>query len=99
MIGFIAKYIPASGALGMSLVGAIGMFSTSIFQPITGAWIDSDKAVAAAQGLTGDELVLVAGQATLGSLVIFPAILIVAFTALFFWMKSKEAAETVEATA
>ncbi len=96
MIGFIAKYIPASGALGMSLVGAVGMFATSIFQPITGAWIDADKAAAAAQGLTGDELVLVAGQATLGSLVMFPAMLIAAFTVLFFWMKSNKAAETTE---
>ncbi|WNC72180.1 MFS transporter [Thalassotalea psychrophila] len=99
MIGFIAKYIPASGALGMSVVGAVGMFSTSIFQPIIGSWIDSDKAAAKAQGLTGDELELFAGQATLGTMVIFPAILIIAFTVLFFWMKSKKTTVSVEATA
>ena len=87
MIGFIADKIPASGALGMSIIGAVGMFSTSIFQPIIGRWIDSDKAAAAATGLTGDELELVAGQATLGTMVSFPAILIVLFTILFFWVK------------
>jgi hypothetical protein len=87
MIGFIADKIPASGALGMSIIGAIGMFSTSIFQPIIGRWIDSDKAAAAATGLTGDELELVAGQATLGTMVLFPGILIVLFTILFFWVK------------
>jgi len=43
--------------------------------------------------LTGDELDLVAGQATLGTMVIFPAILIVAFSVLFSWMKSRKAAE------
>jgi fucose permease len=93
MIGFIAKYIPSSGALGMSVIGAVGMFSSSIFQPIIGSWIDSDKAAAKAQGLTGDELELVAGQATLGTMVIFPALLIIAFTVLFFWMRSKKNAE------
>jgi MFS family permease len=91
MIGFIADKIPASGALGMSIVGAVGMFSTSIFQPIIGRWIDSDKAAAAATGLTGDELELVAGQATLGTMVLFPGILIVLFTILFFWVKRAKA--------
>ena len=87
MIGFVAEKIPKSGALGMSMVGAIGMFSTSIFQPIIGGWIDSDRAAAAAAGLTGDELELVAGQATLGTMVLFPAILVVLFTILHFWVK------------
>lgn len=90
MIGFIAEYIPKSGALGMSIIGAVGMFSTSIFQPIIGRWIDSDKAKVAETGVTGDELELLAGQATLGTMVLFPAILIVLFTILFFWMKGKQ---------
>lgn len=88
MIGLVATKVPKSGALGMSIIGAIGMFSSSIFQPIIGGWIDSDKAEAAAQGLTGDELELVAGQATLGTMVLFPSILIVLFTILYFWMKN-----------
>lgn len=91
MIGFIADKIPKSGALGMSVIGAVGMFSSSIFQPIIGSWIDSDKAVAAAKGLTGDNLELVAGQATLGTMVIFPALLVVLFTILLFWVKKRKA--------
>ena len=87
MIGFIADKIPKSGALGMSVVGAVGMFSTSIFQPIIGGWIDSDKVAAAAAGYKGDELELIAGQATLGSMTSFPGILILLFGVLFFWMK------------
>lgn len=91
MIGFIVDKIPKSGALGMSVIGAVGMFSSSIFQPIIGGWIDSDKAAAAAKGLTGDELELVAGQATLGTMVVFPAILIVLFIILAFWVKKRKA--------
>jgi hypothetical protein len=90
MIGFIADKIPKSGAFGMSIIGGVGMFSTSIFQPFIGRWIDSDRAEAAAQGLTGDELDLVAGQATLGTMVLLPGILIVLFTILWFWMRSRK---------
>ena len=95
MIGFTAAKIPKSGALGMSIIGAVGMFSTSIFQPIIGKWIDSDKAEAAAMGLTGDELELVSGQETLGTMVLFPAILIVLFTILWFWIKNRKAEPAV----
>ena len=92
MIGFVADKIPKSGALGMSIIGAVGMFSTSIFQPIIGSWIDADKVEAAASGLIGDELELVAGQATLGTMVILPALLIVLFTLLLFWVRRMQVA-------
>lgn len=91
MVGFIAEKVPLSGALGMSIIGGVGMFSTSIFQPIIGRWIDSAKAEQTAAGLTGDEMELAAGQATLSTMVLFPAILIVAFIILFFWQKRKPA--------
>lgn len=98
MVGFIAQHVPLSGALGMSIIGGIGMLSTAIFQPIIGGWLDSDTAEAAAKGLTGDELALAAGQATLSTMIAFPAILVVAFGILFFWMKNRKpvaAASTV----
>lgn len=91
MIGFIAEKIPLSGAIGMSIVGAIGMFSTSIWQPFIGGWIDSARTDSAAAGLEGDALELAAGQSTLQTMVTFPAILIVLFTILWFWMRSKKA--------
>jgi putative MFS transporter len=87
MIGFTAEKIPASGALGMSIVGAMGMFSTSIWQPIIGIWIDNAREKATASGLSGSEADLVAGQSALSSMITFPAILIVLFTILYFWMK------------
>ena len=98
MLGFVADKIPKSGALGLSIIGAVGMFSSSIFQPFIGGWIDSDKAEAAAAGFTGDELELVSGQATLGTMVAFPAILIVLFTILWFWVKKRKNTDAAEAT-
>ncbi|TDB61168.1 MFS transporter [Arundinibacter roseus] len=93
MLGFIAEKVPLSGALGLSLVGGMGMFSTAIFQPIIGSWIDENRATLAAQGLSGDALELQAGQATLLNMTTFPIILIVAFTILFFWMRSRKASK------
>jgi len=91
MIGFVAEKIPASGAIGMSIVGAFGMLSTSIWQPIIGGWIDESRVKAAATGLEGDALELAAGQATLQTMVTFPIILIVLFTILLFWVRSRKA--------
>ena len=87
MIGFVAEKIPESGALGMSIVGGMGMFSTSIFQPIIGSWIDSSREVQSSLGLTGTELELAAGQQTLTYMISFPGILIILFTILYFWQR------------
>ncbi|NBB20674.1 MFS transporter [Runella sp. CRIBMP] len=99
MIGFIAEKVPLSGALGMSILGGVGMFSTSIFQPFIGQWIDNARAEKTALGLTGDEMELAAGQATLSTMAIFPAVLIVAFTILFFWMRNYKTEKTATAAA
>lgn len=99
MIGFIAEKVPLSGALGMSILGGVGMFSTSIFQPFIGQWIDNARAEKTDLGLTGDEMELAAGQATLSTMAIFPAVLIVAFAFLFFWMRNYKTEKTATAAA
>ncbi|AXE20996.1 MFS transporter [Runella rosea] len=99
MIGFIAEKVPLSGALGMSILGGVGMFSTSIFQPIIGQWIDDARAEKTALGLTGDEMELAAGQATLSTMAIFPAVLIVAFAILYFWTRNYKAETSATAAA
>jgi MFS transporter, putative metabolite:H+ symporter len=91
MIGFTAEKIPASGAIGMSIVGACGMFSTSIWQPIIGGWIDKARAEATATGLQGDALELAAGQATLAKMIAFPLTLIGLFIILFIWVRARKA--------
>jgi hypothetical protein len=72
----------------MSIVGGVGMFSTAIFQPIIGSWIDGARAKGTAAGLTGDALELATGQDALMKMLAFPAILIVAFAIFFFWQKN-----------
>jgi len=98
MIGFVAEKIPLSGAIGMSVVGAFGMFSTAMFQPIIGGWIDQAKEKAASLNLDGDALELAAGQATLQKMITFPIILIVLFTILLFWVRSRKASAAAAAT-
>jgi MFS transporter, putative metabolite:H+ symporter len=92
MLGFVGANLPETGALGLSIMGGIGMFSSSIFQPIIGGWIKGEKTLAEGKGLTGDAADLAAGQATLSHIVTFPAILIVAFAILYYIMKKRKAA-------
>lgn len=92
MVGAVAQRVPLSGALGMSIIGGVGMFSTAIFQPIIGRWIDESRADQTALGFAGDALELAAGQATLLKMVMFPAILIALFTIFFIWQKNSKVA-------
>ena len=103
MLGFVAEYIPKSGAVGLAVIGAAGMFATFIFQPIIGSVYDSallealpvgaDLAVyGAAEAGTKEAADFAAAKVTAGpsilkSIVIIPTILIVAFGALHFSRK------------
>lgn len=87
MIGFTSEYTAKTGALGMSLMGGAGMFSVSMWNPVIGGWLDDAKAEAIANGVTGDAVELVAGQATLQSLAMIPGVLIIAFGILFVLRK------------
>jgi fucose permease len=89
MIGCTTEYTPKTGALGMSLMGGAGMFAMGWWNPIIGGWIDSATAKAEAAGLTGNELALASGQAAISNLMLFPAVLIVAFGGFYFIMRKK----------
>ena len=67
MLGFVSEKIPASGALGLSMMGGLGMFSVSIVLPIMGRFMDTSA--------TGAE--------TLRYVAVLPSILILAFIYLF----------------
>ncbi|MFZ1290639.1 MAG: MFS transporter [Melioribacteraceae bacterium] len=67
MLGFVAEEIPESGALGLSVIGGLGMFSVSIVLPIMGVFMD-----------TGTQ-----GSETLRFMSILPAILVVLFGFLY----------------
>lgn len=42
MLGFVAEYIPGSGALGLSILGGAGMVATSMVLPLMGESIDTE---------------------------------------------------------
>jgi hypothetical protein len=88
MIGVTAQYVPRSGALGMSLVGAAGMFALTIWNPIIGGWIDSARKTAENAGLSGTQVEVAAGQGALSKLVLFPVVLIGLFLILFLMRKA-----------
>ncbi|WP_220460990.1 MULTISPECIES: MFS transporter [unclassified Colwellia] len=97
MVGFVAENIPESGALGMSMIGAAGMFALSLWNPVIGSWIDSARAKANASIVAGVDPELVAGQSVLANLTIFPAILIIAFTFLYLYMNKNKSRTVVTA--
>lgn len=83
MVGYIGEYLPQTGALGMSVIGACGMTGLAIWTPVIGAWIDSATVKAEALGVTGDAVQLAAGQETLSKILYFPIGLTFAFGLLF----------------
>lgn len=95
MVGTVARRVPLSSALGMSVIGGIGFFSSAIFQPIIGGWIDNSRENNISQGLSGSALELASGQHTLEKMLVFPIILIVLFTILFFWQRNSTANKTL----
>ncbi|MEO9511041.1 MAG: MFS transporter [Flavobacteriaceae bacterium] len=90
MIGFTSEYTSKTGALGMSLMGGAGMFATSIWNPIIGSRLDTEKATALSSGLIGELADIAAGRAVLGFMVYFPLALVVLFGILFFLRKKIE---------
>ena len=41
MLSFVAEYLPESGALGLSVMGGLGMLSAGLFLPIIGGWLEN----------------------------------------------------------
>jgi hypothetical protein len=67
MLGFVSERMPATGALGLSIMGGLGMFSVSIVLPIMGSFMDAS----------------ISGADTLRYMATLPAILVAAFLTLF----------------
>ncbi|WMO13016.1 MFS transporter [Pseudoalteromonas piscicida] len=93
MLGCVAEYTPKTGALGMSLMGGAGMFAVSMWNPVIGSWIDSARLEAQAANLTAQQSELVAGQAVLENILLFPAILIAAFIGLYLYINKNKRVE------
>jgi MFS family permease len=103
MLGFVAEYIPRSGALGMNLMGGAGTFAVSIFTLIMGRYYDklvarhlppgADAAAylkapeGSAMASSLAEAKSVAGPEVLQVTLFIPIVLVVAFAGLFLYMK------------
>jgi MFS family permease len=90
MIGFIAEYTPNTGALGLSIMGGAGMFAVSMWNPVIGQWIDGARSAALLKTNNVVDAELLAGQSVLSNLTVFPMVLIVAFSLLYFFMKKRD---------
>jgi len=82
MLGFVNTNLPNTGAVGLNLMGGAGMFAVSIYTIIMGRHYDQIVAQAGGSNAT-------AGQQILQTTLIIPLVLIVAFTGLVFYMRSK----------
>ena len=83
MLGFVSEYLPNTGALGLSLMGGAGMFSTSLLVPIMGHWYDNFKSAAVSSGLSDAVANASAGSQTLMKVALMPAILVVVFVLIY----------------
>ena len=106
MLGFVAENLPKTGAVGINLMGGAGMFAVSLYMMFMGGVYDNKilkhlptgadiklynsgeattemkTALAEANKATGPEI--------LNTTLIIPLMLIVAFAALFIYMRSKK---------
>jgi hypothetical protein len=106
MIGFVAEYLPKTGAVGLNLMGGAGMFAVSLYMMFMGGVYD--KKIAAKLPAGADLKVYNASEATaemktalaeankaagpeiINTTLVIPIILIVAFVGLYFYMKNKK---------
>ncbi|TMO09866.1 MFS transporter [Pseudoalteromonas sp. S558] len=93
MIGCVAEYAPKTGALGMSLMGGAGMFAVSMWNPVIGHWIDTARLNAQTNNISVEQVEIVAGQAVLQNLLIFPIVLIVVFIGLHLFITKNKSVE------
>lgn len=106
MIGFVAEYIPKSGALGINLMGGAGMFAVSLYTMFMGGYYDELIAKHLPQGAElhnysvapqGTQMAIalhdaknLAGPEVLQTTLIIPVLLVFAFAGLVFYMKSRK---------
>jgi fucose permease len=96
MLGFVSEYLPNTGALGLSLMGGAGMFSTSLIVPIMGKWYDGFKSNAIAQGVEAVQADAIAGSSTFMKVAVMPVILVVVFLIVYLVKKKDYVASKKE---
>jgi MFS family permease len=106
MLGFVAEYLPKTGAVGLNLMGGAGMFAVSIYTMFMGGVYDKHIAAKLPPGAdlkvynspeaTADmktalaEANKAAGPEIINTTLVIPIILIVAFAGLYLYMRNKK---------
>ncbi len=105
MLGFVAEYLPKTGAVGLNFMGGAGMFAVSVYMMFMGKFYDekviaklpansslADYNAAAPGSEMGKALAqakVTAGPEIINATLIIPIVLIVAFAGLYFYMRGK----------
>ena len=105
MLGFVSENIPKTGAVGINLMGGVGMFSVSIYTLLMGGYYDRILAEKLPQGANlknyagaapgSSEAVALsdaqaaAGPEILNTTLVIPIILVVAFSGLVIYMRGR----------
>lgn len=105
MLGFVAEYLPKTGAVGLNFMGGAGMFAVSVYMMFMGKFYDekviaklpansslADYNAAAPGSDMGKALAqakVTAGPEIINATLIIPIVLIVAFAGLYFYMRGK----------
>lgn len=105
MLGFVSENIPASGALGLAIMGGIGFFGGAMAQIALGAIFESQTLAAVPAGQAAEIIrtasagtpeaaswaaaELTGGTHTLRIVSIVPAVLIILFTFLHIWKRKQ----------
>lgn len=106
MLGYVSENFPNTGALGLAIMGGMGMFGAGLAQPIIGRFVDQAVAVrvpagqsvaALAAAPSGSDLASLwmkiqadAGLETIGRVAILPVFLAVVFVGLLVLRKQRK---------
>lgn len=88
MLGFVSENLPKTGAVGMNLMGAAGMFAVSVYMIFMGGYYDKLLAAHMENGI--EEAKKAAGPEIINVTLVIPVILIIVFAGLFLFMRSKK---------
>lgn len=110
MLGFVSENLPKTGAVGINLMGGAGMFAVSVYTWFMGGYYDklllaklpsdaelvtyNSAAPTSEMGIALNEAKKAAGPDIINTTFFIAIFLIVAFTGLFFYMRSRRQAQS-----
>ncbi|HEY4150826.1 MAG TPA: MFS transporter [Chitinophagaceae bacterium] len=106
MLGFVSENLPRTGAVGLNFMGGAGMLAVSLYMIFMGGYYDRlvsanlpagadvkqylDAPAGSAMATALNEAKKAAGPAIINTTLTIPLVLIIAFTGLLFYMRSRK---------